>query len=325
LVELLVVIAIIGILVSLLLPAVQSARESARTVQCKNNLKQMSLAVVAHHQTQGFFPSGGWGWGWTGDPDRGFGSSQPAGWNYSILPFMEQQALFDLGADGQLDAITPTQQQGAYDRDQVAVSVFACPSRRQNSVYSRPKKQKYVNSISTGIDKAAIFDYACNAGDLGPNKWNYGPTSLAAFATFNWGLNDVLKNTGISHVRSQVSLAHVRDGATNTYMLGEKYLDAAHYTDGVDPSDDMGIYEGCAYDTYRWAYMIDVAANTGNTPLRDRAGVSDQHRFGSPHNSGCIFAFCDGSVRTISFSIDATTHSRLANRADGQAVDPSAF
>src|SRR5688572_12268192 len=97
LVELLVVIAIIGILVGLLLPAVQAAREAARATQCQNQLKQLSLAVINHHDTVKHFPSGGWGYTWAPDPDLGTGKKQPGGWVYSILPFIEQQALADLG------------------------------------------------------------------------------------------------------------------------------------------------------------------------------------------------------------------------------------
>ncbi len=97
LVELLVVIAIIGILIALLLPAIQSAREAARLTECKNNLKQVGLAVQNHVNTQKFFPSGGWGWNWTGDPDRGFGKGQPGGWAYSLLPYMEGGATYKLG------------------------------------------------------------------------------------------------------------------------------------------------------------------------------------------------------------------------------------
>ena len=97
LVELLVVIAIIGILIALLLPAIQAAREAARRSQCKNNLKQMGLAAQNHLSTQKCFPSGGWGFLWVGDPDRGYGSNQPGGWQYSILPFIDQRQIREIG------------------------------------------------------------------------------------------------------------------------------------------------------------------------------------------------------------------------------------
>ena len=98
LVELLVVITIIGILISLLLPAVQSAREAARRTQCPNNLKQMGLAILNHHQAHDYFPTTGWGANWVGDPDRGFTERQPGGWIYNTLPFIEQQTLRDIGS-----------------------------------------------------------------------------------------------------------------------------------------------------------------------------------------------------------------------------------
>src|ERR1039457_6255536 len=97
LVELLVVITIIGILVAMLLPAVNSARESGRNAQCKNNLRQLGTACLAHEEAQGIFPAGGWGWSWVGDPDRGYGDQQPGGWIYNILPHTDQTAVHDLG------------------------------------------------------------------------------------------------------------------------------------------------------------------------------------------------------------------------------------
>ena len=90
LVELLVVIAIIGILVALLLPAVQAAREAARRTQCKNHLKQLGIASQLHVDTHKFFPSGGWGDWWVGCPDMGCGKNQPGTWTYQLLSYIEE-------------------------------------------------------------------------------------------------------------------------------------------------------------------------------------------------------------------------------------------
>src|SRR5262245_16948687 len=97
LVELLVVIAIIGILVALLLPAIQAAREAARRSQCQNNLKQIGIGFLNHENANKIYPSGGWGWRWSGDPDGGTGERQPGGWCFQILPYLEEQGLLLVG------------------------------------------------------------------------------------------------------------------------------------------------------------------------------------------------------------------------------------
>ena len=135
LVELLVVITIIGILIALLLPAVQSAREAARRTQCANNLKQLGLAMLSHEQVYGFYPGGGWTGCWVGDPDRGTGAGQPAGWVYVSLPYVEQEALHQLGSDGEPDNWTAGQLAASARRIGTPLSIFNCPTRRRPIVY----------------------------------------------------------------------------------------------------------------------------------------------------------------------------------------------
>ena len=97
LVELLVVITILGVLMALLLPAVNGVREAMRRAQCKNNLYQIGKAALQHSAMHDHYPSSGWGWEWVGDPDRGFGARQPGGWIYNALPFMGLDMIHDLG------------------------------------------------------------------------------------------------------------------------------------------------------------------------------------------------------------------------------------
>jgi len=128
LVELLVVITIIGILVALLLPAVQAAREAARRAQCTNHLKQIALGFLQHEEKQKFLPTGGWSYNMVGDPDRGFGIHQPGGWDFSVLPYVEQLALYNLGSGA---AQGSAAQSAAFaQRIQTPLAVMNCPTRR---------------------------------------------------------------------------------------------------------------------------------------------------------------------------------------------------
>ena len=130
LVELLVVITIIGILISLLLPAVQAAREAARRIQCSNNLKQMALGCLQHESAHGWLPTNGKACYWFGDADSGFGKEQPGGWTYNILPYIELGAIHDLTA-GKSD----TEKKALWTiAIQTPVILDCCPSRRPPTV-----------------------------------------------------------------------------------------------------------------------------------------------------------------------------------------------
>src|SRR6478752_5564964 len=135
LVELLVVIAIIGILVALLLPAIQAAREAARRNQCVNNLKQLSLGVLNHESTMKQLPSAGLGYSWVGDPNYGFGRKQPGGWIYNTLPFIEEQAIHDMGMGVGSNWNDATRKKIFADRAAMTIKTLICPSRRNGGPY----------------------------------------------------------------------------------------------------------------------------------------------------------------------------------------------
>ncbi len=311
LVELLVVIAIIGILISLMLPAVQAAREAGRRVQCQNHAKQIGLAFVLHQETYGFYPSAGWGWHWLGDPDRGIGKKQPGSWCYSILPFLEQGPLHKLGADGQPDVITDAQKAGAAQASQIPLSVFHCPTRRAVRPYPHVLLAAVPGGHAWNGDAVTVMsrtDYAANAGDT-QVFWHEGPNPTDAFA--GKGFWDMSASTGLCHQRSEVKIAQVFDGTSNTYMVGEKYLNPDHYDSGLDPSDDQSMLAGDDYDMNKW---------TDEPPLQDRPGLAEAWRFGSAHPGVFMMTLCDGSTRPINFQIDRDVHRYLGNRKDRKAV-----
>src|SRR5262245_52858517 len=169
LVELLVVIAIIGVLIALLLPAVQAARESARRQQCSNNLKQLALAAINHCETAGHFPTGGWGWWWVGDPDRGFSNKQPGGWVFNVLPFSEENSAYQAASDGDPENITSRQLDAIRAIVRNPLPLIRCPSRRSTSVLPKPVDKEFIayNSAknpSLNDNVAGRSDYAINTG-----------------------------------------------------------------------------------------------------------------------------------------------------------------
>jgi prepilin-type N-terminal cleavage/methylation domain-containing protein/prepilin-type processing-associated H-X9-DG protein len=312
LVELLVVIAIIGVLMALLTPAVQSAREAARRNNCKNNLKQLGLAAHQHLEKTQRFPTGGWGPRWVGDPERGDGQNQPGGWLYNLLPYLEQEALH------QLPLTSGNARAGRREMVATPLPFMNCPSRR------RPIAFTSVTATTTPFEtdqvvSAARGDYAVNAGDRMFNNTCESiasriPTSYSQADTFlTW---DPAAWTGVSFQRSMIRAAHVIDGLGYTYLFGEKYMRATDYTNAADPGDQESIYTGSNNDNFRV---------TASQPLQDDPKVLNSCAFGSNHPYGVNFVFCDGSVRVIRYSIAVEVHRYLGNRRDQQILDEGSF
>jgi prepilin-type N-terminal cleavage/methylation domain-containing protein/prepilin-type processing-associated H-X9-DG protein len=342
LVELLVVIAIIGILVALLLPAVQAAREAARRTQCRNHLKQIGLACLLHVDTHRFYPSGGWDYDWSADPDRGYGKEQPGSWNYSILTYIEEKALRDLGAGQTGD---PAKWKVAsVTLHQTPIESFICPSRRAARAYLSEwlsiSEQTWLKDLSQ-VEGVAKSDYAANSGNgqlfdgfeywTPPNyallekgnKWNLRPTNQCNpdDEFYRYCQN------GISYFRSEVKVPMILDGTSKTYLVGEKWMDPDRYEyDGSlarrDWGDNQSVYCGFDWDNHRLAFGPNSQDDDPEyyQPSQDRPGPErfPNYSFGSAHSGGFNMAMCDGSVHTIGYDIESATHSNLANRFDGE-------
>ena len=263
LVELLVVIAIIGILIAMLLPAIQAARDAAHRMECRNNLKQIGVAALAHLDRQRTYPSAGWGWNWIGDPDRGYGKNQPGGWAYNILPGLELLGLHDMGKDAPATA----KMRMASLLAQSPVNIFHCPSRRPAILYhcgSGPA----VNANPVSL--VARGDYAACCGSVIKCELGGGPGYPVPPNYSGWPITDDPNSqdyqNGVIYTRSMIEPNDIHRGTSHTFMIGERLIDANHYLDGLDLSDNETVYNGQDNDTCR---------TTDTMPMRDKKGFQD--------------------------------------------------
>jgi prepilin-type N-terminal cleavage/methylation domain-containing protein len=318
LIELLVVIAIIALLMGLLMPAVQQAREAANRISCGNNLKQIGLACHTFADVNGgYFP-----------PSRGLlgypaelaellipSDDEPDGdedlgptWAVYLLPYLEQQTLFNQwnlteypngnSGVGNGYGIPYTFQSAA--AQQGLVSTYYCPTRRDPT--SAP-----VFSIAASCNGApigALGDYACCIGTTGGDAWanatNGSATSGSAVPNgcFQLGQNG-----------KGIRIIAITDGTSNTLMIGEKNVQIGHF--GMLPNDCC-IYDGTNYGSSSRSAGINYPLATSiNDP-----GV----KFGSYHNGIVQFVFADGSVRSLPSNIDPNTLELLSDRQDGLPI-----
>ena len=340
--ELLVVIAIVGILIALLLPAIQSARESARLVQCKNNLKQIALATLQYEAAHKSFPTGGWSSAWLGDPNVRPGARQPGGWIYQSLPYLEQQAIADIGRG----LTGPDLYFAITEQGQQPVSLLHCPSRRSAKLYPTLDKFEW-NYFS--LDSAAKTDYAANAGTRMRVSAGSGPQRRvpvifsdckAVYPQCRWMNDQDWLNRywdGIVGDHSGAKLAQITDGASHTVLVGEKWLYEVYYekvsidasydnqTNGTardNPGDNGPMLSGFDYDNVRTCSSSatpkrDIEFNLRN-PQRDKIGDHYKERFGGAHQVGLNLARCDGSVDTWNWDVDSLVWGGLGARDDGR-------
>jgi len=303
LIELLVVIAIIGVLVALLLPAVQQAREAARRSQCKNHLKQLGLAAHNYHDAFNQMPLGGTYSTPTGAPN--------ISWAVRCLPYLEQSGLYN-----QLDmsrANVPSQvlADGKQAREH-QVSVFRCPSDPHPDFRSQYAQSSYSGSI--GSQRTPSSDSNCNpflglAEKLLPANSDYGRTlQLGA-------VSGMFSQGGAS-----IGLYDVSDGGSNTFLFGE-----------ILPACMTSIPVG-------W-WPSNARATIGSTlaPLNEMTTCEESTRISNPtctspdnfnyswgfkslHDGGGHFCMADGSVRFVSQSISSATYQALGGRADGKTL-----
>lgn len=324
-VELLIVIVIIAILFQLTLPAIESAQESARQTNCKNNIRQLALGCQMHVSAHGIYPTGGWTYAWVGDPDRGFTKKQPGSWCYNILPYIEEQALHDLAAGlTAKDHRKATAQMYA-----TVVPLFVCTSRRAARPQPFYVPMRIMNASLADLkrmNKAGRSDYAANMGTNLVEKSNLaGPSSYKQGDKWEIGTDPnnswtASENNGVIFQRSEVKPAMVTDGLSHTFLLGEKFSPlGAKY--GQSTGDDQSLYVGFDFDNNR-------AGNVEQPPIRDNdvKFVEDYKmywRFGSAHPTGFHMARCDGSVDRVDYSVDMKIFSAMCTRDQGEGVDLS--
>jgi prepilin-type N-terminal cleavage/methylation domain-containing protein/prepilin-type processing-associated H-X9-DG protein len=300
LVELLVVIAIIGILVALLLPAVQSAREAARRSQCINNFRQVGVGLHNYESAHGYFPDG------IENYTVGVPCSMPkkttpwsisgtTGWSWGayILPYIEEGTVYS-----QINFKYPSQMHVPaqnFKAGGMKVAVFLCPSDRKGYELTA-----CCSGISNGGSPAEDLAKTNMAGVADSRDWTCDPDK-------SWGRTDA---DGVMYQVSQTPLKKITDGTSQTLLVGE-------VVGSLGSTDNFGFY-WVTWNVLHTANGINLASRI--EPLRWNS--VDEGSFASFHPGGCHFVYCDGHATFLSEDIDKVTLAALTTRA-GEEVLPT--
>ena len=306
LIELLVVITIIAVLMALLIPAVSSVREAGRRIQCANQLKQLGLAATNYNTFKGCFPPG-----YLGPIPEGPTQPPPSGAQFSgalvfLLPYLEMKNVYDtLNQDRDAQGVTITtigavgtpywQRPTIWEAGQQTISQFLCPSANTVAtdnlgliVYYYLATASPPDTIMNGFDSRSGYNY----GSLGRTNYLGVGGALGCTGDTHWD-----QWQGVFTNRSQVRLAQIEDGLSNTLLLGEA-------AGGLDPSSGT---------TYGYAWL-----GCGTMGTAYGLGSGGWYTFGSKHPGIVQFCYCDGRVQPIGVDIDPTVFINLSGIADGQ-------
>jgi prepilin-type N-terminal cleavage/methylation domain-containing protein len=311
LVELLVVIAIIATLIGLLLPAVQSARESARRTGCQNNLKQIGLGLLTYHDGRRQFPGG-----FVRNPDYSKTTFSGPGWGWAtmILPRVEETALFDRlrPTARDLSAAVPEIVSAAQTR----IPAFRCPSLPATTD---------LNEALPSSATAPAFALSTYKGVFGDRNTQASYSDLGSCPNFAGSC--INGGNGVFSPGTGIKLKDISDGTSKTVMVGE----VPYGPNGtVNSSGTLISYRGAV-----WAGVIASSAEsnvatqqtlrgllaTGAASTEYRPNGTNSNAFGSHHAAGTAFALADGSVRIISSDLDGALLNGIAARNDGTVVD----
>lgn len=281
LIELLVVIAIIAVLVAILLPAVQQAREAARRSSCKNNLKQLGLALHNYHDAVSAFPPQ---FVW----DTSSGNNAAWAWGALILPYVEQTSIYDVLTPGQKTLAVTLAQPNAVIVAQSTIPVYRCPS--DNTRDLSPQKVANVSVSRTnyvGVNGDGVRSYNSQGGIFGKRN-------------------------------NSIRMRDILDGMSNTMIIGER---ASLVSPGNDAySHWIGVSDG-NQDGSGFKGTCEISGSTGYPMNTDAAvSWMFRSWFSSQHKGGAQFVMADGSVRFVSENIDQVTYKNLSLMADGKSL-----